>query len=208
MTFCVRAVKRRLGAVRGGSRAFNERLGLKLPRAFPAAWTRRSCGWRAVCGEDAPPALLLRERGVTLPPRTLCRVPAAAEAARVPGPQERSAPSRTPRRRARTCRTRTAALRGAPARGGGRGFVVRVSRRASRSLPTVMMGTSFFQGEYEAALTIYDEHVSPPLPQRAHPCGPSQKRRLPREHASRGRRGDFTPPREFLPEVVSSPRLG
>lgn len=103
---------------------------------------------------------------------------------------------------------RGARARQGAGRGAGRGFVVRVSRRASRSLPTVMMGTSFFQGEYEAALTIYDEHVSPPLPQRAHPCGPSQKRRLPREHASRGRRGDFTPPREFLPEVVSSPRLG
>lgn len=35
---------------------------------------------------------------------------------------------------------------------------------ASHSLPTVMTGTSFFQGEYEAALTIYDEHVSPRLP--------------------------------------------
>lgn len=48
--------------------------------------------------------------------------------------------------------------------GWGRGFIVPVSSSflgvASHCLPTVMTGTSFFQGEYEAALTIYDEHVS------------------------------------------------
>ena len=36
-------------------------------------------------------------------------------------------------------------------------------RITSRPLPTLTTGPSLFQGEYEAALTIYDDHVSPCL---------------------------------------------
>lgn len=35
--------------------------------------------------------------------------------------------------------------------------------RSPLTLPAVTMGTPLFQGEYEAALTIYDDHVSPCL---------------------------------------------
>ena len=38
-----------------------------------------------------------------------------------------------------------------------------MSRHLISPSPCVNPGTSFFQGEYEAALTIYDDHVSPRL---------------------------------------------
>lgn len=125
----------------------------------------------------------------------------------VPCSRECGARSRRPRLRARTCAVGC----------GGRGpsscrFQLSARRRVSLSA-TAVTGTSFPQGDYEAALTIYDEHVSPrPAPVQSSPRRDSRSPQMSepiRVAPARGSGGSEhgfpagDPTAECAPEVVA-----